>query len=58
MCVCVCHLYMSSDPVPAAALQTGRGSESPPELPHSRTDSEPQSRSWNLHVGIQKAHVF
>lgn len=37
----------------AAALETGRGSGSPPGPPHSHTGSERESRSWNLNTSVQ-----
>lgn len=42
------HLHMFFHLVRAEGLQTGRGSGSPPQRSHSRTDSEPVSKSWNL----------
>lgn len=45
---CVPHQHRFFHPVRAAALETGRGSGSPPGPPHSHTDSERESRSWSL----------
>lgn len=49
----VAHLHTSSRLAPVEALKMGRGSESPPELPHSHTGSEQESTSWNLHMWTQ-----
>lgn len=43
------HPHMSSGLVLVAGRPMGIGSGSPPVPPHSRTDSEPVSTSWNLH---------
>ncbi len=63
ICYCVsavAHLHKSSHLAPVAAPQMGRGSESPPELPHNHTDSEQESTSWNLHASTQtqKTHIY
>ena len=55
----VAHRHKSSHHAPVEDPRMGRGSESPPELPHIRTDSERESKFWNLHAWAQtNKHTF
>lgn len=47
------HRHKFFRPLRAAALETGRGSGSPPGPPHSHTGSERESRSWSLNTSVQ-----
>lgn len=47
------HRHKCVHPVQAAALETGRGSGSPPGPPHNHTDSEWESRFWSLNTLFQ-----